>query len=138
SVTVTLADGFGGALDWLALAQVGVPDNNYLQWTYVGNNVTARTWTVTMPTSGGPYEFRLFVNSVRAATSPSVAIDPSLNPPPTATSLSPTRAVAGAAAFALTVTGSNFAATSVVRWNGADRSTTFVSATQLQAAIPAA
>ncbi|MCI0400489.1 MAG: IPT/TIG domain-containing protein, partial [Gammaproteobacteria bacterium] len=41
------------------------------------------------------------------------------------------------AGFTLTVNGSNFINGSVVRWNGADRTTTFVSATQLTATIPA-
>jgi len=59
------------------------------------------------------------------------------NPSPTLSSLSPTTAVAGGAAFTLTVTGSNFIGSSVVRWNGADRMTTFGSAIQLQAAISA-
>ncbi|MCC7173981.1 MAG: IPT/TIG domain-containing protein, partial [Bryobacterales bacterium] len=52
-------------------------------------------------------------------------------------SLSPSQATAGGASFVLTVTGENFVPSSVVRWNGADRGTTFVSGTQLQASIPA-
>ena len=54
---------------------------------------------------------------------------------PATTSLSPTASNARGAAFTLTVNGSNFAATSVVRWNGADRTTTYVSSTRLTAAI---
>ena len=60
------------------------------------------------------------------------------NPVPTLSSISPTSRVAGSAAFTLTATGSNFAITSVVRWNGSNRTTTFVSSTQLQAEITAA
>jgi hypothetical protein len=60
------------------------------------------------------------------------------NPVPVSTSLNPTSATAGGAAFTLTVNGSNFINGSVVRWNGANRTTTFVSATQLTAAITAA
>jgi alpha-D-ribose 1-methylphosphonate 5-triphosphate synthase subunit PhnH len=59
------------------------------------------------------------------------------NPAPVLTGISPATATAGGAAFTLTLTGSNFVSGSVVRWNGADRTTTFVSATQLTAAIPA-
>src|SRR5439155_10966034 len=59
------------------------------------------------------------------------------NPVPDALSLSPSNATAGAPAFTLTVNGSGFANSSVVRWNGAPRTTTFVSSTQLQASIPA-
>ncbi len=59
------------------------------------------------------------------------------NPAPSLTSLSPASAAAGGPTFNLTVNGSNFVADSVVRWNGSDRVTTFVSTTQLTAAIPA-
>jgi hypothetical protein len=61
----------------------------------------------------------------------------STNPVPTTTGLSPASAAAGGPGFTLTVSGTNFVPTSVVRWNGADRATTFVSATQLTATIPA-
>jgi hypothetical protein len=60
------------------------------------------------------------------------------NPAPTLTSLSPASALAGDGAFTLTVNGGNFVSGSTVRWNGAARTTSFVSATQLTAAIPAA
>src|SRR5207244_1182721 len=60
------------------------------------------------------------------------------NPVPTSTGLTPTSATAGGPAFTLTVTGTNLVTSSVVRWNGADRATTYVSATQLSAAISAA
>src|SRR5262249_11050495 len=56
-------------------------------------------------------------------------------PPPSISSLSPSSASAGAADFTLTVNGSNFASNTVVRWNGSSRTTTFVSSTQLTAAI---
>ena len=60
------------------------------------------------------------------------------NPQPVATSMSPNTVSAGTAAFTLTVNGSGFISTSVVQWNGNARATTFVSATQLTAAITAA
>ena len=60
------------------------------------------------------------------------------NPVPTLTSISPNNALAGSGAFTLTVNGTNFNGTSVVQWNGAARTTTFKSATQLEAAITAA
>src|SRR5207249_5734605 len=59
------------------------------------------------------------------------------NPVPTSTGLTPTSAPAGGTQFTLTVTGTNFVASSVVRWNGAARTTTFVSAVQLTATIAA-
>ncbi len=60
-----------------------------------------------------------------------------LNPAPALTTISPTAATAGAAGFTLTVNGSNFIGSSVVRWNGANLVTSFVSSTQLTAAVPA-
>ncbi|MFN0121730.1 MAG: hypothetical protein ACKV2V_14650 [Blastocatellia bacterium] len=58
------------------------------------------------------------------------------NPAPTLTSLTPPTVNAGAASLLLQVTGTNFIAGSVVRWNGADRPTTVLSPTQLSANIP--
>jgi hypothetical protein len=59
------------------------------------------------------------------------------NPVPALSSLSTTHVTGGGAAFALTVQGSSFVPSSVVRWNGSDRTTTYVSSLELQAAIPA-
>lgn len=59
-------------------------------------------------------------------------------PAPALASISPSATVPGSAAFTLFVQGGNFQANSVVRWNGADRQTTFISGTQLQAQITAA
>jgi hypothetical protein len=60
------------------------------------------------------------------------------NPLPVLTGISPDSAIAGGPEFTLTVTGSKFITGSMVRWNGADRGTTYVSATRLTAVIPAA
>ncbi len=79
--------------------------------------------TVTNPAGGGTSNAQTFTIN---------------NPAPTATSLSPTSATAGGAAFTLTVNGTGFVSTSVVKFNGAAKTTTFVSATQLTAAITAA
>jgi subtilisin len=140
SVTVNLANGFGGGQDWLALASVGSPNTSYLGWTYVGANVTTRSWSVAMPATAGTYEFRLFPNNgyTRVATSPPVVVEPSLTPPPVVTSLSPSRTPAGGGGFTLRVIGSKFVTSSVVLWNGEGRTTTFISTTEIRAAIGAA
>jgi hypothetical protein len=57
---------------------------------------------------------------------------------PTIAQMTPASAVAGAAAFTMSVTGTNFVPASVVQFNGSPRTTTFISSTQLQAAITAA
>ena len=59
------------------------------------------------------------------------------NAVPTTTSLSPVLYKAGGTAFTLTVNGTGFVSGSVVRWNGADRTTAYVSSTQLMAEITA-
>lgn len=60
------------------------------------------------------------------------------NPVPTVSALSPNTTGAGSAQFSMTVSGTNFVAGSVVRWDGADLATTYNSATSLAATVPAA
>ncbi len=57
---------------------------------------------------------------------------------PAIAQLNPDAATAGTPGFTLTVNGTNFGAKAVVNWNGAAQTTSFVSGTQLTAAIPAA
>ncbi len=59
------------------------------------------------------------------------------NPAPSISSISPASATAGGGAFVITANGSNFNTQSRVQWNGANLTTTFVSATQLTATVPA-
>jgi hypothetical protein len=62
---------------------------------------------------------------------------PALNPVPSISAISPSSAIACATAFTLTVNGNNFISASTVQWNGSSRTTSYVSATQLTAAIAA-
>ena len=64
-------------------------------------------------------------------------IIPVTNPVPVLSGISPDEASEGGEAFTLTVTGSGLIPTSKVRWNGADRPTTYVSSTKVTASIPA-
>ena len=61
-------------------------------------------------------------------------------PPPTPalSQLAPASSLAGCGKVSLTATGSNFQPSSVLLWNGSALPTTYVSATQLTAQIPAA
>jgi len=98
--------------------------------TVPGGNVAsagAANITVTNPAPGG------------GTSSPALVftIDVQPNPIPSASSISPDNALAGAAQFVLSVSGSNFVAGSVVRWNSTDLATTFVSANALTAIVPA-
>ena len=56
---------------------------------------------------------------------------------PSTSSIRPNTAERGSSGFTLTVNGNNFVTGSTVRWNGAARPTTYISPTQLTAAIPA-
>jgi len=86
--------------------------------------------------SAGIYNITVFNPAPGGGTSSSVSLP---NPLPSATinTLAPANAVAGGAPFTLTVNGTNFCADSIVRFNGLDRTTTFISGTQLTAEISA-
>ncbi len=59
-------------------------------------------------------------------------------PAPTITDLKPSSAAVGGPAFTLTINGTGFVSSSIVRWNGSARATTYVNDTRLTASIPAA
>src|SRR5213076_3285466 len=62
---------------------------------------------------------------------------PAVVAPPAISSLNPSSATAGGPAFTLTVSGSGFAQGSTVHWNRTALPTSFNSATQLRAQVPA-
>src|SRR6266545_3214539 len=111
SLTATLTNPPGNASDWLGLALVGSPATSYVQYVYVTSlpGTTSKTWSLTMPTTLGQYEVRLYPNNgyLVAATSPAVTVA-NIHPTPTISSLSPASIAAGSAAFPLTVTGTGF------------------------------
>ncbi len=63
---------------------------------------------------------------------------PEANPVPTISSVSPSTIIAGAMASTLTINGGGFIQSSTVQWNQSNRTTTFVSSTQLQVALTVA
>src|SRR5579862_2301857 len=71
-----------------------------------------------------------------SGTSQSVNNPPSPNAP-AISAIMPNTAVAGGAAFTLTISGANFVKASTVTFGGATTATTFDNSTQLTAAIPA-
>ncbi len=92
-------------------------------------SATTLNFTARVTDNGG-------INTTKAL---SITIDPAPNPAPTTTSINPSSANAGDPGFTLIVNGTNFVnGVSVVRWNGANRTTQFVNANQLTADIPAA
>jgi hypothetical protein len=60
------------------------------------------------------------------------------NPMPGITSISPLSAFTGSRAITMNVSGSGFISSSVVRWNGSDRTTSYVSSSRLTVSIPPA
>jgi len=66
-----------------------------------------------------------------------VMVNPVPNPVPTISSLSPAFVSAGGAGFTLTVNGTGFVSGSTFHWGGTALTTTYVSATQLTAQVPA-
>src|SRR5215475_2421151 len=148
TVTVTLTHGPGNPNDYLVLAPVGAPDTTRSPFTYlgatvtyiyVGPGVTTKTWAITLPTTLGQYEFRLYYNNTytRLTSSPVLAIV-NLSPTPTITSLTPAGVAAGSTDFALTVTGAGFVNGMQATVGGVARATTVVSTTRATVAVLAA
>ena len=126
---------------------LNVTGSNFVAGSTVTFNGNARTTTVNNSTSlsaavlagdvATSGTFPVVVQNPGPVSSNSVNFTVN-NPAPTTTSLSPTSVIAGSGAFTLTVNGTNFVGGAVVNFNGNARTTTFVSGTQLTAAITAA
>jgi hypothetical protein len=97
----------------------------------VVNNTTI-IFTVPLGATSGPIAVTTPTGTATSTDTFTVTL-----PVPTITSLTPTTTVAGSAAFTLTVNGTGFLAGSVVHFNGTALTTTFGSATQLTAVVPA-
>lgn len=108
---------------------------NSVTWT----SVSQATLNVTVSPSATPGTRTVTVTNPdgQSTTSAELFTVNALNPVPSVTSMSPINAIVQSGAFTLNVTGGGFNSSSIVRWNGSNRTTTFVSSSQLQAAIPA-
>ena len=118
----------------------GFTSSAVVQWNgaaVITDFINATQLTATIPAmfvaAAGTVTVTVLSRGDRSNGSPFV-----ISPPPAITSLNPSSATAGGAAFTLTVNGSNFITGAVVRWNTTALTTTFVGATQLTAAVPAA
>ena len=96
----------------------------------------ATTYTTTRALSTGPHQIKIEYYERGGDAVIQVAWGGSTSAP-TLTSLTPSSATAGGPAFTLTANGTSFVTGATVLWNGAARTTTFVSSTQLTASIPA-
>jgi hypothetical protein len=125
-----------------------VAGNSVVRWngvnrptTFVSQNQLAASISAADVATAGTAAVTVFTAAPGGGTSNAVTftISATGNPVPTIASIAPSSALAGGSQLALTVNGTGFVSgQSVVRWNGADRATTFVSSNQLTATIPAA
>jgi hypothetical protein len=106
------------------------------QVTLTATSATGSTFTGWSGACTGTGACTLTVSASTTATATFV-LAAQQAPVPVATSLSPATAVAGSSGLTITVNGSGFVGSSVARWDGASRATTFVSATQLRFDIAA-
>jgi hypothetical protein len=125
----------------LTIAGIGYT-TNFGETNNCGASVAANgscTINVTFtPKAAGPLSGTLTINDNSNNSPQKVALTGTgVNPVPTLTALSPSSATAGRAAFALTVTGTNFVSTSTVQWQGRGLTTKYVSGTKLTASVPA-
>ncbi len=131
----------GGSSFTLTVNGTGFASGATVQWNGTGLNTTfvsATQLTATVSSGLIVSVSSASVTAVNNGGSPSTAVTFPINAPtPTITSLSPTSATAGGTAFTLTVNGTNFLSGATVQWNGTGLSTTFLSNTQLTAAVPA-
>ena len=101
------------------------------------NTVSATVAGVAVPGTGTHEVFAQYGGNSEYGTSSSASISltGSGGVAPLLVSLSPANAAPSGPAFTLTVTGSGFAAGATVKWNGSARTTAFVSAEKVTAAI---
>ena len=106
--------------------KIDVTDNNYdSRAPYLSGGISVDWWTSSLP-------YTITVDDVSV-----VSLVRQSGAEPVINSLEPSSATAGDPAFTLTVNGSDFIDGSVVQWDGSDRTTTFVSSSQLTADITA-
>ncbi len=135
----------GGAQFTLTVAGSGFVAASVVQWngsnrTTTFNSATQLTAVITAAdiATAGTAQVAVFNAAPGGGTSGAATFTiGNPNPAPAITALSPTSTTAGGSGFTLTVNGSGLIASSVVRWNGSNRTTTFVNSGQVTASISA-
>jgi phospholipase C len=145
---VTLTNNGAAALGISRISIQGSINQDYFDYTQTNNcgtslgaGLSCSVNVKLVPTSQGPRNGRLVIDHSEINTTPlSVVLTgtgtanavPLINDP-----LVPTIAAPGGASFTLTVNGTGFVSGATVNWNGTALATTFVSASQLTATVPA-
>jgi outer membrane protein assembly factor BamB len=135
-----------GSADLIVTANgAGYTTSSVLKWNGVAlttNYVSATSLTATIPASdlATPGSISVTVADLSGGDAGSAVVQFTISDQtaPTIVSLAPSTLAAGGAAFQMTITGTNFAPTATVLWNGIAIPTTFDSATQLTAQVTAA
>ena len=135
SAALTITTAGTGFISTSAIAWNGTA----LATTYVSSTSLSAQIPASDLASAGKASFTVQNPAPGGGTSAALTftVTPPPNPVPTITSLAPDHAVESGAAFPLTVTGTQFIATSEILWNSSPVSTTYVSSTSLTAQIPA-
>ncbi|MHB8570213.1 MAG: IPT/TIG domain-containing protein, partial [Metallibacterium sp.] len=136
------AAAMGGAAFTLTVNGSGFQPVSKVQWNgsaLTTSYVSGSTLTASVPaadlTSGGYVTVSVVTPAPGGGSaSASFAVD---YPAPILSAISPTSAQGGASSVTITATGSNFVPVSTIDWNGKALSTSYVSATQLNASVPA-
>jgi hypothetical protein len=110
-------------------------NSKQLVTTFVNSGQLKATIPVADLTTPGSYPVEVFTPTPGGGYSNPVTF---IVTGPVITSLSPPSTIARAAGFTLIVNGAGFVTTSFVYWNATALTTTYVSATQLKATVPAA
>jgi hypothetical protein len=107
-----------------------------LSTTYVSSTQLTATAPASLITTPGTASVTVYTATPGGGTSSAQTFTIN-NPVPVLSSINSNSTTAGTGQFTLTATGSSFESDSVVKWNGTALSTSFVSATQLTATVPA-
>ena len=134
----------GGAGFTLTVTGTGYLSSSVVNWngsaratTYVSSTEVTATINAADIAKGGTFKVTVTNPAPGGGTSAAAnfAVD---NPVPTLTSISPSSATHGGAAFTLTATGTNYVVGSIIEWNGTKLTTKYVSSTTLTATVPIA
>jgi len=145
AVIVSSINGFSApvTLSWMGTLPAGVSvsldDPSSTCTVPAGGSCSVRyTVTAGLAASGGDTQITFFGSNGSMQRTANAALHIQTPPALIITSLAPDHVTAGGAAFTLTINGTGFQTTTVAQWNGTNLTTTFVSAMQLQASVPAA
>src|SRR5207247_198207 len=137
----------GGVAFTLTVNGTNFVSGSVVQWnssarttTFVSATQLRATITAADIATAGTASVRVFTPAPGGGNSNALTFTINIiptNPAPTLGSLSPSTATVGAAAFTLTVNGTNYVSGSVVQWNSGARATTIASDRRLGAASSA-